>query len=376
MRSRRATPRSWSPRRSSPPSRTRSPRPRARTERISLRSRGPPLDPEQVAFHADLSAATRLGQRRATREEREEAWSDSNDRARSWPTARTRSERAPTSSRSKPGVRQALADARARAPPGCGPRRRRAGPGVSQRLTLPNVPIAPPTPAMSRPIGNARGAAGRAAEIGPGPVLLRDLAQGQRPIDGECRVVVAHPTRRQRRVERGNEVAHLGVVAEGLKTMGEAFGNIELTLIVRRELEALPAAIGRRIRSEIDDDVPNGASSGSAPPSPHRAAHAGNACPAGFPAPPNGRCCVGRSPFSAPAPHKPEHRRCGRRSLDDRAPARVRSARLRLASSPQSAWRGSSPHGARVRGAAVRARPWVPDLRSTRARPRRKRVGI
>jgi hypothetical protein len=76
----------------------------------------------------------------------------------------------------------------------------------------------------------------------------------------KCRVVVTNAASRFRSVRFGDQVAHLGVVTEGLESVSESLWNVELAAVDRRKLELLPAAKSRRIRSDIDDDIENGAS--------------------------------------------------------------------------------------------------------------------
>ena len=51
-------------------------------------------------------------------------------------------------------------------------------------------------------------------KVRPRPILLRDHGHGQGPVDAKGRVVVAHPAGRGGRVERGNQIACLGVVGQ------------------------------------------------------------------------------------------------------------------------------------------------------------------
>ena len=56
---------------------------------------------------------------------------------------------------------------------------------------------------------------------------------------------MAHAVGRLGRVKCGDEVAHLGVVGQGLEAVGEALGHVELAVVLCAQLEALPAPIGR-----------------------------------------------------------------------------------------------------------------------------------
>ena len=59
-------------------------------------------------------------------------------------------------------------------------------------------------------------------EIGPGPVLVRDLGHGQRPGNGERRVVVAHAVRRLGRVKRGDRGSSPGHRRTGSGSRGRS----------------------------------------------------------------------------------------------------------------------------------------------------------
>src|SRR5262245_29654660 len=55
----------------------------------------------------------------------------------------------------------------------------------------------------------------------------------------------------------GNQVTDFHIIGESLKAMREPPGNVQLATVFRCKLEALPAAERRRVRSEVDDDVPD-----------------------------------------------------------------------------------------------------------------------
>src|ERR1700730_2885411 len=56
-----------------------------------------------------------------------------------------------------------------------------------------------------------------------------------------------------------NEVANLGIVAKCLEAVRESLRNVNLPIIRACQLEGLPAAVGRRVLSDVDDYVPDGA---------------------------------------------------------------------------------------------------------------------
>lgn len=53
----------------------------------------------------------------------------------------------------------------------------------------------------------------------------------------------------------GNLVKHFGVVLQSLKSMSKSLWNVEAAAIVRREHNSGILFVGRRFRTEIDDDI-------------------------------------------------------------------------------------------------------------------------
>src|SRR5262249_31506137 len=131
------------------------------------------------------------------------------------------------------------------------PNRRRAPPpGSPQAAPGTSAPRADPERWIGRAYRSIR-------ERGPGPVPVGNDGNRKRPLHLKGRVVVSNPVRGLRHMRFGNQVTDFHIICESLKAMREPPGNVQLATVFRCKLEALPAAERRRVRSEVDDNVPD-----------------------------------------------------------------------------------------------------------------------
>ena len=54
-----------------------------------------------------------------------------------------------------------------------------------------------------------------------------------------------------------NQIAHLDVVRKCWTAVREPLGDVQLASVLRGKFEVLPAAECRRVRPEVDDDIPD-----------------------------------------------------------------------------------------------------------------------
>ena len=78
--------------------------------------------------------------------------------------------------------------------------------------------------------------------IGPSAVLGRNVCDGKWPGDRKGRIVVADARGGGRGVEGRDQVDHLGIGKQGLKSVREADRYVELAAIARRLAYNLPSA--------------------------------------------------------------------------------------------------------------------------------------
>ena len=83
----------------------------------------------------------------------------------------------------------------------------------------------------------------------------RDLADRQRPLEPEPRVVEAQAALRLRRVELADLVARLGAVLEHLVAVREPLRHVERAMIVGGQLDRDVLEVRRALRTQVDDDV-------------------------------------------------------------------------------------------------------------------------
>jgi hypothetical protein len=130
------------------------------------------------------------------------------------------------------------------------------------------------------------------------------------------------------RIELRGQVFHLDIVIQRLKTVRIACRDVKPAPVFGRELEALPASVGRRTFSQIDDDIVNHATNAADNFYLGPRARTGNACCGSFPAS-RIRGCAARRWFRGHAQRTRACRRYARKTRDDRSRARARLAGLR-----------------------------------------------
>src|SRR3546814_10362281 len=88
-------------------------------------------------------------------------------------------------------------------------------------------------------------------------VCSSDLRLGDRPVDGQRRIVPADAGVGFAVVGFGAQVGEGRLLAEHRETMREAFRDPEMPSVFGRQQDGFPLAEGRRTAADVDGDVPD-----------------------------------------------------------------------------------------------------------------------
>ncbi len=97
-------------------------------------------------------------------------------------------------------------------------------------------------------------------EVRPLRVFGGNIRYWEWPIDSDLLVVVTNTTSRLRRIPYRYQVIDEDVIAQRLEAVSKSSRDIDLISAFARKLELQLLAIRRRLRSDINDNIPDGAS--------------------------------------------------------------------------------------------------------------------
>src|SRR5262249_3256409 len=97
--------------------------------------------------------------------------------------------------------------------------------------------------------------------VRPGFVRVGDQTHGQRPVDTESRVVETKAPGGIGCVGYASKVFDFGIVGECLVAVSAAFRNVQHGMIVGSQFETGPMLVRCGVRTQIDDNIEDSASS-------------------------------------------------------------------------------------------------------------------